>query len=192
MKRKEFCYINLIGVGCKIFVIEFNEQVLEKVNKAVVAIGLPINQAILDIEFYEKLKHDGINSHKDISSYYFSGLICNQLSYLEIKTVNHKKRKISSNEISQQTTLFPLYNTTNSYFKPAKNSLIIMEKETGLISSCKILLESIDLDLLSFELLKTNTEAEELTILSNIFYKDKKLNNIKKDTLITSNYAYLC
>jgi len=182
--------INLIGTGCRFFVIRPGEDLLEKLHLTAKKIGSALELAIFDADFFKELGEDKIISISDLSEICIQGLVEDSKSQTEIRIGGRKKRMILLSELTDQQTLIPLFNVE---FKndnvDLKNCLIVTEKEVGVISSFKITTQKIDLDKMKFEMAKIDTGVEKLSLLCNIYYDEQLLKSISNDTLVTSSYA---
>lgn len=189
-KKREITIINLLGYGCKIYVIKMSGELFTKLEATAINLSGPIEQAIFDIEFFSKLAIDNIKSLRDVSLYSLDGLISDPKSYLEIRIGGKRKRVIPFSELIEQHTLIPLYDLE---FKADKefpeDTLVAVEKEVGLISSFVINFPKIDLSNLKFDLMEFDTGFEKLLVLTSIYYSGQLLESTSDDALLSSTYA---
>lgn len=189
-KNENTFTINLIGIGCTIYIISLTHEINKKMQQTAILLNMTLEDAILDSDFFTKMNDNIFKDLNSISKIKMKGLLYDNRSHIEIRLNGRKKRKIQFSELLKQELLFPIYNVVmqlNTLL--INNTLIVIEKETGLISNFKLLVETLDLDKMQFEITEINTGTETLTILKSISYNEKMLMSIKEDTLVTSNYS---
>jgi hypothetical protein len=189
-KDKNSIIINLIGVGCKVSAISLEEPIYSKLYQTAKELNEPLKYAIFDADFFNLLNDKKYTSLDDMAYLTINGLIENIKSTVEIRLGGRKKRTISMTELIKQDTLLPLYQIEIiEGIVISKNTLIVIEKEMGLIYSYQIKEEKLDIDKLNFKICDVITGNENLKILSSMEYDGKKLISKPSDTLITASYA---
>jgi hypothetical protein len=171
-------------------VIKTSPQLLEDLNAVAKRLHLPIQEAILDPDFYFLLNKKEWQNHQDLCSFAYTGLLNSEQAQLEIRINGRKKRRILLSEILSQELLFPIYDfTIKEVPLKEKGSLLIIENETGLVACHRLLLSKLNLEKLHFTFTDVNTEYENLRFLSELRYDGKILPSAGRDTLVTANYA---
>ena len=65
LKTEDTVILNLIGTGCKVYVIPPNTILFHKLGQTATKLNMPLQQAILDAEFFKRINN---NKFKNISS----------------------------------------------------------------------------------------------------------------------------
>lgn len=144
---------------------------------------MEIDQAILDLEFYEAFAEQGIRSWKDITLQVTRGSAVNKLSWMEIRSEGKKRKTSQLDELFLAETLFPLCDFTIEEKPVVKNvsgSFYILEKEVGKIDTFFLEGSVPDLEHLHFSLEKFDLPGKDLLLLSAVSCKGESL--IRKDT----------
>ena len=184
--------LNLFGIGCRVYKIQLTHPLLEKLIETSKKLNTPLEMAIFDAEFFNKMGDPQYKSIMDLSESIIQGLVENDKSQIEIRVKERKKRMISISELIKQESLLPLYNIEIKVgFENIKMAMVIIEKEIGLVSYFKIETDKLDLDRMRFEVMEIDTGIEKLRILTDLKYNDISLKSSSNDTLVTSNYAIL-
>jgi len=174
--------IKLFGEGYKLKQIELSEELLQKFEETAFRMKQPLVEVILDPFFYHYLKYANIQSVDDLKGNTIEGLIDSPKNLIEIWYKNRKLKKLKINDLTEELSLFPLYNT---HFQQSdsivEKGIYVEQKEIGLFGSFEIITDNFNIDDLEFCLL----QKAELTILEKLVFKNQLLTNKKKDTLIT-------
>ncbi len=127
--------INLIGTGCKICIIRPDEVLFKKLKQTASAMKMPLESAILDADFFIRLGDEKIKDLKDLSDQIIRGLMNSTHAQIEARLSIKRKRKIMLSELLDTNLLLPIYDV--EFLPPAEiapGSLLIIEKETGLVA----------------------------------------------------------
>jgi hypothetical protein len=186
--------ISFYGLGCKILVGRFNEAVWERLTAEASKLNMPLKSALFDPSFYNHLVDMRIRSLSDLGNLFkLSGLINSNHSVVEVRLFGKRKRSIRFDEIIDSKSLFPLFNTEVKNFnideKP--RTLVVVEKEIGLINHFKLITDSFSLEKLSFDINGLTVSHSKLNfeILSGIQYDGVKLKAFGNDALVCGQYA---
>jgi len=188
--------INLFGIGCRVIKGEFEEGIWKRFHATARAIKTPLDEAIFDTSFYESLKMEEYKSLADLGNVFqYNGLMNDAKSLIEIRINNRKKRNIRTNELFNESVLFPVFRTTVCKVENAPllpNSLLAVEKEMGTITSYKFETGNFSLDKLSFAITTLNiNKPGDCVLLTKIEYDGMVLTATPSDTLVTERYCYL-
>ena len=190
-KTKNTVTINLLGIGCRVFIIKAFGELFKKLSITANKLDAPLELALFDAEFFSKLENEKFKNISDLSELCIGGLLNNDKSQIEIRIGGRKKRTILLSELIDEQTLIPLFDAFIRDFGMFKNALTATEKEVGLISSYKIDTQKFDLDKMKFEMIGIDTGIEKLLFLYRVYYENKLLESVSTDTLVTSNYAII-
>ena len=189
-EKENSVIINLIGTGCKICIIRPDDVLFEKLKQTASLMKMPLESAILDNDFFNFLADEKLKSIKDLSDQIIRGLLNSTHAQIEVRISGKKKRRILLSELLDDNLLLPLYNVKlQSPAEIAPGSLLIIEKETGLVAGTKLFIDKLNLEKMDFEFIEVDTGIEKLILLYRICYEGQKINPTVKDTLVTSNYA---
>ncbi|QXP70736.1 hypothetical protein H0I29_01175 [Polaribacter sp. R2A056_3_33] len=174
--------IKCYGQGCWIHLLESNENAIKSYQIIASKIKLPIEEALLDISFYQYFKNN-IQEIDDLIIDTFGGLLHLQNATIEIWFGRKKLAKIPFEDLVTTTTLFPLYKINKIDFKKQQFEKGIYLKETviGCVGVYKIGFDNFDINLLSFQLL--NSFFNNNTLLINFTYQNVILKKVKDDCL---------
>ena len=101
--------INFFGVVCNIFKGTVNEEIWNRINETAEKMKTQVEYAILDNDFFTMLDLPSFSSLNDMENIrHISGLLNHSKSEIEIRMNKKRLAKISSNEIVNQNSLFPL------------------------------------------------------------------------------------
>ncbi|PQJ81494.1 hypothetical protein [Polaribacter glomeratus] len=174
--------IKCFGEGSWIHLLDSTTKTVKCYNIIAAKMKLPIEEALLDISFYQHFKNniDEID-HLIIDS--FGGLLHLQNATIEIWFDRKKVAKIPFQDLVTTTSLFPLYKTTKIDFKKNQFEKGIYLKETviGCVGVYKIDAKNFDINLLSFQLLTSFFNPTLLLI--NFTYQNILLKKVKDDCL---------
>jgi hypothetical protein len=179
--------VSLFGETRKIKRLHIEDTLLQKINLTCSKHNLNVVEALLDLNFYELLKEPFINSIFDFEHTQVGGLMNTPKSQVEIWFNSKKIKKLKLIEVFKQDTLFDLYHTTtiNVSFDELEEGIYIIDYEIGLFGSYEKQIEKFSIDLMNFGLLKFKRNAENIELLSEIFYSGELLRSYKEDLLIT-------
>lgn len=190
MNNQNIVVLNLFGVGCRVYKINLTHQLLEKLTETSKRLNTSLELAIFDADFFNKMGDPKYKSIIDLSESSIQGLIENDKSQIEIRVKGRKKRTILIPELIKQESLFPLFNVELKLgIDHSEMTMIIIEKEIGLISCYKIEADRFNLDMMKFEIHEIDTGIETLRILTDLKYNGVSLMSTNSETLITANYT---
>lgn len=179
--------INFYGESIRVSKIEIPITVqgmwLEKIQQ----FKQPLAKLILDPFFYYKLLIPGVDSHHDISTLVWEGILCNNQSQFEIWSERKKVFKDTLSNVSNEQTLFPLYKTVHKFWQFSEDELYIIEQEKGWIRSCvlehqtpKLILDDFDFHLVKWE---------NQIWFEKVFFSNMECFSSHSDTLIINQYV---
>lgn len=147
--------------------------------------GEPLEDALLNINFFRYLKNTKIQSVNDFKQSSFGGLIKNSKSQVEIWMGRRRVLKLGLDNLFHQQTLFPLYHTQFNRIKTnLKPGLYLEEKEIGNIGIFEIKTDTFKIDDLNFQLSEIAFTGLGYHLLTEINYKEHNLQLLKSDTLL--------
>jgi hypothetical protein len=182
-KLKPGITLNFFGEGYNVLRFDENRLPFREIEHRAMEMKLEIDRAILDLEFYEPFKEQGLNSWKDITLQVTRGSAVNRLSWMEIRSEGKKRKTHILEELFLADTLFPLCNFNiedKSIVKNVSGSFYILEKEVGKIDTFFLEGAVPDLEHLYFSLEQFNLPGKDLLLLTGVSCKGEGL--IRKDT----------
>lgn len=170
--------VNFYGEGYALHQLEnhiFYQKIADKMK-------LTVPEALLDILFFYHLKNPKYQCLQDCYAHRFTGLIHTPKGKIEIWFGRKKIAKITTTNLCDTITLFPLYNimNTNSENLQPQTTLYVEEQEIGLIGSYKIEIEHFNIAHLTFHI----AQHKQQKIIHQLSYKNKILKCTKTDTLL--------
>lgn len=186
--------ISFYGLGCRIFLGRFNTAVWERLNAEAIKFNMPLKSAVFDPSFYDNLADIRIRSLSDLGNLFkLSGLINSNHSVVEVRLFGKRKRSIRFDEIIDSKSLFPLYSSSfyNYNIDEKPRTLVVVEKEIGVINHFKLITDSFSLERLSFDINELTVSQSKLNfeILSGIHYDGVKLKPFGNDALVCGQFA---
>lgn len=174
--------IKLFGEGCHIHLLESRPKSLKIYEAIAEKMKLPINEALLDLHFFQILNAN-IHSIDELIIDSFGGLLPIFPASIEIWFQRKKAAKIPLKELITSSTLFPLYNVHKKKFQKHQFEKGIYLKETvvGCIGVYKLDFKSFDINLLSFAILESFFTKHPLLV--NFTYQDNIFLKVKEDCL---------
>jgi len=182
-KLKPGITLNFFGEGYNVLRFDENRLPFREIEHRAIELKMEIDRAVLDLEFYEPFKEQGLNSWKDITTQVTRGSVVNRLSWMEIRSEGKKRKTHILEDLILADTLFPLCDFSIEEKPVVKNvsgSFYILEKEVGKIDTFFLEGAMPDLEHLHFSLEKFNLPGKELLLLSSVSCKGEAL--IRKDT----------
>lgn len=181
--------INLFGTGirywiCEIPIVQFEEmETIKQLHK------VEWERLLFDFEF---LKRFGYKHWSDMSRYPEQvGFLLLPENRVEIKMKSKLITRFFAHELSNQETLFPLYQTyqTVNQFQELNSTkrLLVMQIEKGLIGKYAIATNQFDISSMKFGLTQLPTEE----VLSGIMYQESELKCLKDDTLVIGTKVFI-
>lgn len=188
--------IRFIGIGSTIFKYSVNQSLLARMENAAKVLGLPIEVAIFDIEFFTLLKDEELSCLYDLKKEYcIDGLIFGYNFQIEISLNGKRKRTIKQFDLINPYTLFPQYNIKtyeSKFISNSSNLISIVESYTGQIKCFEFSVEKFDLEKLFFVLNEvTISEGNNQIIISGIKYDNRTQKNKGDDNLIIQRLALI-
>lgn len=175
--------LKLFGESFKIHVLNINSDNYKPFIEASKALKQPIEEALLDVYFFKKLNLKDFQLIEDLIVDSYGGLTNTHKNKIEIWRGRRCLEKFSLNELFYSSTLFPLFNVKkdNSIIK-LQDQIVLIEKEVGLISELSIEDDFLEIDQLVFHISEIIFSNENYQLLFALYYKNKKLKEIKSDT----------
>lgn len=179
--------IKLFGESIRFLHVDIPIEYQRRFHDVSKCLNEPLNLAILNNQFYNKLAIPNIISLENISNPILQGLLNNYKNRIEITYGRRKVFKANLNSIINQQTLFPLYQVQYNLFNLNNLTcdIYVIEKEIGLIGVLELNTTNLDIDLLKFQITKLELKNFSHDVLSKITYNNKVLHNIKTDALLT-------
>jgi hypothetical protein len=178
--------INLYGESWRLKKLQLTQELANKLINAISALKISIGQALLDLEFYEHLKHPSLKGIEDLQFDEVGGLLNGRKSLVEIWFNGKKVQKLNLDTLFRPNTLFSLYNTRILDIKKEnlESGIYLVENEIGLIACYELAIENFEIDKLSFNLVTFQSELKKAEVLSELFYKDELLICKRSDVLL--------
>lgn len=183
----------LYGESLKIHKVELSKQRLQQFNEVACELKEPLQNAILNIFFFQILNRKGIETLTDIIDCTFFGLINNKKSKVEMTLSGKKIGRFPADELFNSTRLFPLFSTQKYIIKTDKldSGIYIVEREIGLVGTYYIELADFKPDLLKFYLSELKLQNNNYELLNFIYYDNKKIPISKSDVLLTARSTFI-
>lgn len=183
--------VKLYGESYKIHRLHINAQYVTHFQRVAIQLGEPINNALLNVNFFNDLGIKEINRIQDLSQSYFGGLINNEKSQIELWFGRRRLIKIKLENLFRQQTLFPLYQTQiEEVNKKLKSGLYLEEREIGNIGIYEIKIEKFEIVNLKFHLSKIAFTQMRYELLNEISYGGNSLHLTKSDTLLRHQMCF--
>lgn len=182
--------IRFYGESFKIHALQIKNEYPEQFYEVAAKLGEPLEEALLNINFFNKLNIKGIVSIQDLIKNTFGGMVNNSKAHIEIWHGRKVLQKLNLDDLFYPKTLFPLFNVHLERVNlRLQNGIFLIEKEVGLIGQYEIDLIEFDIYKLKFFIsevlyLKTNYQ-----LLLSINYDSEPLQIKKSDTLVTYQYC---
>lgn len=185
--------VNLFGESYRIHLLELNPTLFNKLQDAAKKLNEPLDEAVFNLFFFNKLNIIGIQSLNDLNKKSFCGLINNSKSQIEILYGRKRIAKFALNDLFIPTTLFPIYNTRvyNESHINLPEGLYIEEIEIGLMGSYEVEVDQFKIEKLKFHLVMLEGLNSSYELLHKISYKGRFLTSNKSDTLIRRQTGFL-
>jgi len=187
--------VNFFGVGCNIVRGNVNESTWKKITQSAKTLNIPTDYAFFDSDFFTLLNLPEYKSWKDFNNLFkVFGLLENQISLIEIRKDRKRAEKFSFAQLWNQNSLFPLYQTEINgidIIREGKN-ITVVETEIGTIASYEFVCENFKIEDLKFNISQVKVSKQVgYNLISDIFYKDKKLKSKRSDALISGNFTFV-
>lgn len=185
--------VKLFGESFSIYPLVFAVEDLEKYQGIATQLNQPLNIALLNFDFYLKLRDEHINSIQDIKTKSIGGLINTNQSQVEIWVDRKKLSKFKVSDVVNINTLFPLYNTHIETIVPLNlfQGLYLVEREVGLIGTHEIKTSKFEIDALQFKLIELEHDYTRYELLSGLRYNGNEVTSTKSDTLLRYQYCFM-
>lgn len=182
----------LYGESYKIHSLRINADNFTNFQEVAFELGEPLENALLNINFFNYLNIDEIQSLQDLKQSTYGGLINNEKSQIELWLGRRKLLKLSLENLFHQQTLFPLYQTQfNRVNANLKSGLYLEEKEIGNIGIYEIKIEKFEIEDLVFNLSEISFTGIRYQLLNEISYKKQNLKLIKSDSLLRYQRCFI-
>lgn len=184
--------VKFFGESFAIHELNIDKELIPKFNHVAKRLKLPMNEALLDINYFRVLKMNEFQSIHDLISQTFTNLINNHKGQIEISLGRKRIAKFNCDELFNLTTLFPLYNTSFNSFNINNlgSNYYLEEREVGLIGVYEINVENFQIDLLHFHLSKLELKNENLEVVHKVTYNGQRLPKTKSDSLLRYQRCY--
>mgnify|MGYP000745961664 CR=1 FL=1 len=172
--------LKLYGEGCYIQLLASSQATVGIYNAIANEMNLPLEEALLDLGFYQKLNTD-IHSVNELVIDSFGGLLPIFPSSIEVWFERKRVLKIPFIDLMTQLTLFPLYKIKYIDAPILEKGIYLKESVTGCIGIYKIASNTFNIDLLVFTILKSSFTAHPLLI--DFTYNNSSFEKTKEDCL---------
>jgi hypothetical protein len=178
--------VKFFGESFVIHKLKIDDELITKFNNVALQLKIPLNEALLDIDFFRVLNIIEYESINDLISLTSVGLINNNKGQIEISLGRKRIAKFNTNELFNITTLFPLYKTRfNSFMiSDISSNYHLEEREVGLIGFYEINVENFQIDLLHFHLSNLELINENCQVVHEVTYNGQRLPKTKSDSLL--------
>jgi len=184
--------VKLYGESYKIHRLKIKEEYMNRFNEVALQLEVTLDIALLYVDLFECLNIKGITSIQDLIESTFLGLINNHKSQVELWVGRKRVAKLKLENLFQQQTLFPLYQTKISRINSnLKSGLYLEEKEIGLIGIYEIKVEKFEIDNLKFYLSEIAFTGISSHLLNEIRYNKQQLELIKSDALLRYQHCFM-
>jgi hypothetical protein len=179
------CIINLFGIGIRYWICEVPEGMYEGLQEIRTKHKVEWEQLLFDLDV---LTHYGYSHWSDLSaSPEHTGFLLDAQNRIEIKHGTKFIARFRANELTNETTLFPLYNSKQVTWEPERhakrNTFLLLQYEKGLIGKYKVDQPRIHINDLEFQW----KEVNGLRILAKIKYQHHFLKRSADDALCISS-----
>jgi len=182
--------VKLFGASFKIHSLQIKEDYLKRFHEVSVQLGEPLEEALLNINFFYELKLKGFNSIQDLPKNTFGGMENNSKGHIEIWQGRKVLQKLKLADLFYSNTLFPLFNVQLDRINLGlQNNIFLIEKEVGLIGQYEVDLTTFDIYKLKFFICEAFYLNTNYQLLLSINYDGKPLKIIKSDTLLTYQHC---
>lgn len=184
--------IKLYGEEFKLKTVNIPADLIDKFMEIAQQLNEPLNVALLNPSFYKKINNPTIKSIHNLVTKELGGLLNNSQSQIEIWFLNKRKAKFTAQQLFQQQTLFPLFQTTQHHIDIASFSTgyYIEERSIGLIGQYEIKADEFQIDDLNFKLFNLQKNDTLMEFLDSMRYKNKKIKLIKSDSLVRYQWCF--
>ncbi len=188
-KIKTGVTLNFFGEGYSVLRYDEARIPFDVLEQRAAEIKQELDRAILDLEFYEPFKEQGITSWKDITRQVTRGSYVTRLSWMEIRSEGKKRKTSNLDELFLTETLFPLCDfdiADQPIVKSINGSFYILEKEVGKIDT--FFMEGVvgDIEHLHFKLERFSFPAKNLLLLTAVSCKGEGLMRKETDTVVSN------
>jgi len=176
----------LYGESYKIHRLHIEADNFSRFQEIVEEFGEPLEDALLNINYFNYLDIKEIKTIYDLKQSTYGGLINNEKSQVELWLGRKRVVKLKLDNLFNQQTLFPLYQTEfNRINAKLKSGLYLEEKEIGNIGIYETKIENFEIENLVFHLAKIGFTGVEYPLLNEISYNTNSLQLIKSNTLLS-------
>lgn len=181
--------INLFGTGIRYWICEIPMPQFEEMETIKEQHKVEWERLLFDFDF---LKRFGYKNWSEMSRYPEQvGFLLLPENRFEIKLKSKLITRFFAHELSNQETLFPLYQTyqTVNQFQGLNSTkrLLVMQFEKGLIGKYAIETNNFDISSMKFGFTQLPTEE----VISGFMYRESELKCLKDDTLVIGTKVIL-
>lgn len=185
--------INLFGESWKLKRLEIDQKSIIEIAERCKSLNVNVGSALIDFSFWEELKNPKIKSIENIAFYEIGGLMNNRQCQIELWFNGKRKLKLNLNNLFRPSTLFDLYNISNTEIKKKdlEPGIYIIDNEIGLIASYELEIEDFRIDDISFNLISYIDENTKTEVLTNLFYRNFLLELKRSDLLLKKTDGFI-
>lgn len=183
--------INIFGEGIEIRQLHLEPDVYQHGSAIAAKKNKVVTDLILDPFFYHNIKDRKIKELNDINATLAKGMLVTSKSQIEIWFKRKKILKLQSNDLFNQTVLFPLYKIQQAEIINTENfgpGIYVIQKTIGLLNSKY--LEIPDKQLAIDDFLFSVSEFDAQKVLIDITFQDQNFLFKKNDTMIIYQTAF--
>jgi hypothetical protein len=181
--------INLFEIGIRYWICDLPEPIFEEMLRLQTKHKVHWEQLLFD---FDLLKHFGYNHWCQLSQQTEkTGFLLEPQNRIEIKQGSKFIARFKADQLTNSSTLFPLYQITETKWLPDTKegckTFILTQHEKGLIGKFKFEADEFKIEYLNFNI----KNLESFSFLSEFEYQNQKLKKISDDVLTISNSAIL-
>jgi len=179
------CIINLFGIGIRYWICKLPEDIYDEMQQ--IRIKHSVEWELLLFDF-DLLAHFGYAHWSELSAHpEQTGFLLDSQNRIEIKQGAKFIARFRANELTNDATLFPLYQNSkidwNSEYQQGYKSFFVLQYEKGLIGKYKIAHPYFHIDDIEFRW----KEMNGLRFLAEIKHQTASLKHSSEDTLCISS-----
>lgn len=178
--------INLFGTGIRYWTCEIPKCKFEEMEKIKDQHNVEWEHLLFDFDFLNRF---GYNHWDEMSKYPEQvGFLLNKENRIEVKLKSKLITRFFAQELMNQETLFPLYQTSftdlNFVTDPTKTSFLLLQFEKGLIGKFKFEAEHFSIDQVHYVLSRIGNN----TFLSQIQLGEQFLESSQEDCVVVGSF----
>lgn len=179
--------INLYGESWMLKKFKCSHEELLESRQLAKKMKLTLGEALLNPFFYYNLRNPSIASLEHLPGEKINALANTSKNQIEILVDGKKIKKLQIKDLTNQLSLFPLYNTkTLEISEINEPGIYIEQKAIGFVASYELKIDNFSIENICFHLV----EYCEQILFSYPTYKNKNFLLRKKSTLVTYQNSF--